>query len=204
MNILLTYIFEPLADYSAKNDETLVSEIKKGNEPAFELLSVRMKPLIYHCGLRYPLLDIEEVHQDALILLYQSALQYDEEKCGIFQPYYLKLLHYRLVDWARKNRQHRHMMSLQQPLHVELSDQPLEAMLSDYKPTPENISLYKELWLSINPVTLGLSPLEHQLLKHLIAGDDITEFMRKQKKTERMVRNAHTRLKNKILSQLMR
>ncbi|TDM00889.1 RNA polymerase sigma factor [Macrococcus carouselicus] len=204
MNILLSYIFELSADYYTESDELLVSKVKTGNDSAFECLSVRMKPLIYHYGLRYPSLEIQEIHQDALILLYHSALQFDEEKCGKFQPYYLKMLHYRLVDWARKDRQYRYTMSLQQPLHQEVSDQSLEEILSDCKPTPENISIYKELWLSINPVTLGLSPFENQLLKHLIAGDGLLEVMEKEKKTERMVRNAYTRLKNKILSQLMR
>jgi len=204
VDILLLYIFENPADYQAESIESLVSKIKTGSEVAFESLSVRLKPLILHCSSRYPSLDKQEVYQDALILLYHSALKFNEEKCGSFQPYYLKILHYRLIDWARKNRQHRLCISMQQPIHEQVSEQTLEETLSDLKPSPENDSIYKELWLLINPVTLGLSPFEYKLLKHLLNGQDIVEVMEQEKKSERVVRNAHARLKRKVLSQLMR
>ncbi|TDM13527.1 sigma-70 family RNA polymerase sigma factor [Macrococcus bovicus] len=204
VDILLLYIFETPADYHSESDESLVSEINKGSEVAFETLTARLKPLILHCSSRYPHLDKQEVYQDALILLYQTALKFNEEKCVSFRPYYLKVLHYRLIDWARKERQYRLFISMQQPIHEQTSDQTLEETLRDSKPSPESDSIYKELWLLINPVTLGLSPFEYKLLKHLLAGRNLIEVMELEEKSERIVRNAHARLRRKVLSQLMR
>ncbi|TDM12023.1 sigma-70 family RNA polymerase sigma factor [Macrococcus lamae] len=203
----LTFIlFETEELYETKTDEELVAEIKCGSEQSFELLVVRMRLLILTYLSRHSRIDGDELYQEALILLYHAAIDYDSAKCDTFKPYYLRLLQYRIIDWIRKEKQRTRIpvVSLDAPLSAD-EGRTLKEELGDYsQASPESISIYKELSEQINPVTLGLSPLEYRMAKHLLAGLTLSEISILEDRAERIVRNAHQRLKQKVLSHLMR
>lgn len=196
------FIFETKASYITASDEELVAAAKIGQEEAFELLAARMKMLILHYTARYR--NRDELYQNALILLYESVMDYEAEKCHQFKPYYLKLLGYRVIDWLRHERR------MNQPNIVSLYDtandtRMLVEEICDYKQcSPEQTSLYNELLSHINPVSLGLSALEYRLAQALLNGETIEEFANRERRTEYTVRNASNRLKKKVLSQLIR
>ncbi len=202
----LTFVlFETEERYETKTDEQLVADIQAGDERSFERLVVRMRLLILTYVRRHQM-DDDELYQEALILLHQAAVDYDQLKCDTFKPYYLRLLRFRMIDWARKERSRQKvaMVSLDAPLSEDESRTLIDE-LNDYSQlSPEEVSIYNELSSQLNPVTLGLSPLEHRMAKHLLSGLTIEEICVLEDRTERIIRNAHQRLKHKVLSQLMR
>lgn len=202
---LTFYVFETQETYST--DELLVQAVKRGEEDAFESLVARMRMLIYHSISRYCPRSDDEYYQEALVLLYHSAMNYDPMKCDQFKPYYLKRLKFRLIDILRKEqRTHKFVaVSLDEPLGDGENARALKDELNDPGvPTPEVMSIYNELKMDINPVTLGLSPLEHRIVIYLLSGLSFSEMAEKENKDIRVVRNAFNRLKQKVLSHLMR
>ncbi|WP_246143142.1 sigma factor [Macrococcus equipercicus] len=204
---MLTFIlFETEERYETKSDEQLITELKAGDEQAFELLVVRMRMLILTYLSRHRAIDNDDLYQEALILLYHTAIDYDRAKCDTFKPYYLRLLQYRIIDWIRKeqNRLKIPLISLDAPLSGD-KERTLTEELGDYtQASPESVSIYNELSAQLDPVTLGLSPLEYRMAKHLIAGRTLEEISACEDRDERIIRNAYHRLKQKVLGHLMR
>lgn len=202
---LTFFVFETQETYMT--DELLVRAVKRGEEEAFETLVARLRMMIYHSISRHCPRSDDEYYQEALVLLYQSALQYDADKCDQFRPYYLKRLKFRLIDMLRKEQRTNKFiwMSLDAPLSDEDSARSLKDELNDpCMPTPEVLSIYNELKRDINPVTLGLSPLEYRVVTYLLNGLSLSEMAEKENRDVRVMRNAFNRLKQKVLSYLMR
>ncbi len=115
--------------YKAVSDESLVKEISKGNQEAFQALISRYEQKAYHLALRYTrnLQDAEEVLQDAFTVVYRKARSFEGK--STFSSWFYRVTVNAALMKIRKRRQQKYSLLEDDPasksvlLHSSNSDQ---------------------------------------------------------------------------------
>ncbi len=92
-------------NYSSLNDATLAALSKKGDEKAFEEISIRYIKLIYSIAQKYSIdgYETQDIVQEGLLAFLVAAKTYDENGSASFKNYAAKCAKNRFNDIAKKS-----------------------------------------------------------------------------------------------------
>ncbi|MGI6392860.1 MAG: RNA polymerase sigma factor [Candidatus Izemoplasmatales bacterium] len=102
------------------NDFEIISLIKQGSEEAFALMIAKYNFLIAKKIKKFNLVsEFDDCHQEALLVLYKSALRFDERYAKSFTRYFERNLENRLISVIRKRKSYGKFLATKSRILVE-------------------------------------------------------------------------------------
>ena len=184
------------SDYTIFSDTQLLTEIKKGNQSAFEEITARYHRLIKTIAAKYSAVgfDTSDFMQEGLMALLDACKSYDlEDQKASFKNYTAVCVSNRCLSVIRKaNAKSTIPQDRLVPIEdIEISDHNMqnpETLLVEQESSKNLIKLIKET----------LSPLEQKVLKLYLEGFSYTDIAAKLSVSPKSVDNALQRIRRKL------
>lgn len=195
--------------YCDWTDRDLVAGIQSGNHDCFVTLFQRYRPLVEKIQRYYyfPDFDRDDVEQECRILLFTSVQRYDAQKGVPFAYFYKRLVTNHFISLVRKSIANKRRANLWSERHDWVAverfgethfESPLAHVASD-DAAPDEWAMVQE---DITQYYQLLSPIERRVLLLLHQGFSYQQLATHLAVEEKVVRNAYSRCRQKMLRQL--
>ncbi len=190
------------------SDEELIREYSNGNVDAMEYLCTKYKPLVLK--LSKPLFIIgaesDDLIQEGMLGLFKAIQDYKDDKAASFYTFASICIQRQMLKAVEASGRQKN-----QPLNLYVSLSPDEdgevdsilsqsASDSDIGLDPEaQVIAKEEIGSRIARVEALLSPMEKEVFRAFMAGDDYHAIAIKMNKSEKAIDNALTRIRLKAI-----
>jgi RNA polymerase sporulation-specific sigma factor len=173
-------------DFRDYNDFEIINLIKQGNEEALELMIEKYRYLIAKKIKKFNLIDdYDDCFQEGLLVLYKSAVRFDERFCKSFTRFFERNYENHLISIIRKRTSYGKFLATKSQILVNES----------LKETPSITYTHSE----IATIARELSAFERAVFDWRILGDkSLQEIARELDCDVKKVYNAMDRIKHKL------
>lgn len=174
-------------------DTAILERARNNDEGAIEALVAQFSPVIRGISRSYYLCggDGDDLYQIGLIGFYDALRSYDSTKRVEFAKFAKVCIHNKIMDAIKESNRKKHS-----PLNNAVEFDSLDVAEST---DPEMIFLVREQLLSVySAIDFKLSDYEKSVLNMYIDGFSCAEIAERVGKSEKSVRNAIARIRNKL------
>lgn len=194
-------------NYTAMDDEEVLTYVHSGCKRAMEHLIEKYKPLVRAKARSYFLVgaDREDIVQEGMIGLFKAVRDYKDDKSIPFKVFAEMCITRQIITAVKTATRQKHIplnsyVSLNRKVFDEDSDKFLIEVIQEVSiANPEELFINKEQYTVIESRVMELlSPFEKEVLAKYLAGINYQDIAKQLKKPVKSVDNALQRLKKKI------
>ncbi|MCL2694693.1 MAG: RNA polymerase sporulation sigma factor SigH [Clostridiales bacterium] len=189
------------------HDETLIEQLRQGDEDAERALYERYKPVVRARARTYFLVgaDHEDLMQEGMIGLYKAVCEYDKDKAASFHSFADLCITRQILTAIKSATRKKHAplntyVSLNQPVFEQDNERTLLDLLANVRVCdPEELLIGKESYeAAARYVSQHLSALEKQAFSLYLQGHSYPSIAELLSRPPKSVDNAIQRAKKKL------